>query len=156
MTVNKGQIEKFFQAYADRFKPALVEPPQVDVDGTVASFAECFVEASPVGIICGQNDDSFRKQIPKGLAFYRSIGTKAMLIDALEITPLDDFHWMAKIHWKAHYQKSGTNDPEKTIEFNVIYFVQAVEDTPKIFAYIAGDEQKVMQEHGLIPDEATA
>ncbi|MGH7231973.1 MAG: nuclear transport factor 2 family protein, partial [Nitrospiraceae bacterium] len=85
----------------------------------------------------------------QGLAFYRSIGTKAMKIDSLTITLLDDCHWMAKVHWKAFYRKKDGR--EELVDFDVIYLVQIIDATPKIFAYITGDEQKVLKERGLIP-----
>jgi uncharacterized ParB-like nuclease family protein len=34
---------------------------------------------------------------------------------------------------------------------DVIYFVQALDGQPKIFAFIAGDEQKVYEEKGIVP-----
>ena len=86
--------------------------------------------------------------------FYRKIGTQSMNITDRQITQLDEFHWMVKVHWKAEYLTRA--EKRETIEFDVIYFVQILNDdeTPKIFAYITGDEQRVMREHGLIDPEA--
>jgi hypothetical protein len=148
VTINH-QIETFFDAYAERFNKALGANPTDDVEGTINAFADCFIEASPLGVSCGQNDDNFRAQIPKGNAFYRGIGTQSMKIHALNITPLDDYHVQAKVHWQADYKKKdGSKD---TIDFDVIYFLQVLEGTPKVFAYITGDEQKVYKEKGIIP-----
>jgi len=148
ITVNQ-QLETFFAAYEARFNQALGDNPQDDVEGTMAAFADCFIEASPLGLSCAQNDEQFRTQIPKGNAFYRSIGTQSMKIMALTITPLDDYHVQTKVHWQAQYKKRDGG--EETIDFDVIYFLQLLGNQPKIFAYITGDEQKVLQEHGLIP-----
>ena len=71
-------VEKFFEEYAARTNRALGEQPEVDVEATAAAFADCFVEASPVGVNCGGNNGKFREQIPKGFEFYRSIGTRSM------------------------------------------------------------------------------
>lgn len=151
MDTVKQTLENFFDAYEARFNAALNGLP-VDIEGTTAAFADTFIEASPQGIICGANDDKFREAIPKGYDFYRSIGTKSMRIVWRNITPLDDYHALVKIHWQGVYAKA--HGSEEKIDFDVIYFVQMLDDTPKIFAYITGDEQKVLHEHGLIPQPA--
>jgi hypothetical protein len=144
-------LDAFFAEYAARVNRALADPPEEDVEETAGAFARCFVEASPAGINCGQNDAGFREMIPKGYAFYRSIGTKSMTIIALTKTPLDERHTMVKVHWKALYSRPG--GAELPIEFDVIYFLQAQDRGPKIFAYVTGDEQQVLRDHGLLPRE---
>lgn len=142
---NKADIERFFDDYADRFNKVL-DGAGPDLEATVDAFAECFIEASPVGINCGKNDEAFRKAIPVGYDFYRKIGTQRMDLVRKDIQPLDDFHTMARIHWNAVYANG------KEIEFDVIYFVQDLGGGPKIFTYITGDEQKALEENGLIPE----
>jgi hypothetical protein len=142
----KKKIEEFFQEYEARFEAGI--KGDVDIDGTTAAFANCFVEASPVGITCGQNDTAFREAIPKGYDFYKSIGTQSMKIIAREIIPLDDFHFICKVHWRASYLKKNTKN-EEIIDFDVFYVLQHLNGTLKIFAYITGDEQKVLKERGL-------
>ena len=144
----KEVISQFFDDYAKRFNEALsgAEP---DIANTVAGFAPCFVEASPVGIICSKNDERFKDAIPRGYDFYKSIGTKSMKICSQVITVLDDLHAMVKIHWQSLYVKQAGNREE--IGFDVHYFVQVKEDKVKIFAYITGDEQKLLDERGLVP-----
>ena len=143
------QIEVFFAEYAARFNRSLQDPPVVDVDGVLASFADCFIEASPLGVNCGKNDAQFREVIPQGFAFYKSIGTTAMNVKGVDVTPLDEFHVMARVHWDARYRRQDGSKMQ--IEFDVIDFLQALDGQPKVFAYITGDEQKVLREHGLIP-----
>lgn len=139
-------IYDFFAAYEKRFNDAL--QGETDVEGTANAFGPFFVEASPAGIHGGSNDQEFRKKIPQGMDFYRHIGTDAMEIISQDVTPLDDLHYMVKIHWKATYKNK--DNTELAIEFDVIYFLQNKEGQLKIFAYITGDEDKVMREHGLI------
>jgi hypothetical protein len=103
----------------------------------------------PLEFLCGKNDDGFRNAIPQGYEFYRNIGTKSMNIDSVNISSLDEYHSMVKVHWNALYSKRDGS--EEKIEFDVIYFVQVIEEKPKIFAYITGDEQGVLREKGLIP-----
>lgn len=142
-------LKKFFSEYEERMNKALTDSPEVDVEATANAFADCFIEASPKGVMCGKNDEQFRIQIPKGLEFYRAIGTKAMKIIDLDIHSLDDFHAMVKVYWRAEYKKK--DNTKKVIDFDVIYLLQILHSAPKIFAYITGDEEKVLQDKGLIP-----
>ncbi len=143
-------LEAFFGEYEARLNRALVDPAAVDVEATVSAFAPCFIEANPAGVICGKNDEQFLAAIPKGYEFYRAIGTQYMRILSKAITVLDDYHAMVKVHWVAAYKKQ--DDHEVQIEFDVIYFVQLINETPKIFGYITGDEQKAYQELGLLAE----
>jgi hypothetical protein len=144
--------KEFFAAYESRMNRALADPTEIDIEETAAAFADSFVESSPVGVICGANGDEFRAMIPKGYEFYRSIGTTSMTIRTIDTTRLDEYHLVAKVHWRACYEKK--DGAGETIDFDVIYLLRMPDGEPKIFAYITGDEQKVLKEHGLIPGEA--
>lgn len=148
MPTTNNILEKFFRNYETRTNAALKDEAEVNADKTAAAFANCFVEASPVGIVCGENDDKFREAIPAGYENYRNIGTKSMNITAMEFTEIDELHAMAKIHWDSHYEKAAGEKVQ--IEFDVTYFVQIKDDEPKIFAYVTGDEQQALQDHGLV------
>lgn len=52
------EVENFFAQYESRFNEALAggEP---DIDSVVNSFAEYFIEASPVGIVAGETTKNF-------------------------------------------------------------------------------------------------
>jgi hypothetical protein len=143
----KAALEKFFADYARRFNESL--KGNVDVEATAAAFASCFIEASIHGVICAKNDDQFRAMIPRGTDFYRSIGTTSMNIRSTEITSLDDHHDMVRVFWGSLYVKP--DGAQVTIDFDVIYVLEDIRGTPKIFGYITGDEQNVLREHGLIP-----
>ena len=143
-------MEDFFAVYAREFNNALADPPEIDVEATAGAFADCFVGANPHGVFCGKNDEQFRAQIPLGFASYRSIGTKSMNVASLEVTDLDDYHLMVKVHWVSMYTKLDGSD--ERIDFDNIYFVQIIEEKPRIFGYVTGDEQKLLRERGLIPD----
>jgi hypothetical protein len=147
---NIEQIRQFFNEYAARFNRALQDPPVEDVEASAGAFADCFIGASPAGVRCGNNDEQFRTVIPQGNAFYRSIGTRSMQITRLEITPLDDIHAMARVYWDSHYSKKTGEDVQ--IQFEVIYLLQILAGRPKVFGYITGDEQKLLKEHGLLPE----
>ncbi|HVK47753.1 MAG TPA: hypothetical protein VM488_07920 [Pseudobacter sp.] len=142
----QSRIRDFFTAYEQRYAAGL--EGKTDVEGTAAVFTDQFIEANPFGVSAGANDEQFRKAIPEGMEFYRKIGTRSMELDTVAITPLDANHHMAKVHWKATYVKEGKD--ELVIEFDVIYLLQDIDGALKIFAYITGDEQGVLKEHGLI------
>jgi hypothetical protein len=139
-------IKQFFKNYEQRFNEAL--KGHEDIDGTVNSFADCFLEASPKGVICGNNDENFRKNIPKGNAFYKNIGTRLMKIKNIEVTQLNDIHFMAKVFWHSEYEKQDKT--QLSIDFDIIYLLQYRDVQLKIFAYITGDEQAELQKHGLV------
>lgn len=140
------ELRLFFSKYEKLFEQSLKESP--DVESVAGVFADYFVEASPVGVMGGKNDAAFREKIPKGYEFYRSIGTTSMHITAVESTPLNDMHYMTRVQWRAGYRKK--DGATETIDFEVIYFTQHTKGEIRIFAYITGDEQKVLRERGLI------
>ncbi len=143
------KLEKFFAEYETTFDTALSETTTVDVEETARAFADCFMAANPNGVMCGKNDEQFRTVIPQGCEFYRNIGPKSMEISSLTVTVLDDCHAMAKVHWQALHVKKDSS--EELIDFDVTYLLQTIGEKPKTFAYITGDEQKLLRERGQIP-----
>jgi hypothetical protein len=146
---NEQAIRVFFDEYAKRFNAFLVAG-KIDIEGTVNSFAPFFVESSPVGINGGKNDQTFQDNLIKGYGFYKSIGTKSMRVDSLSLQPLDEFHWLATVHWVSVYEKDGS---EIIIPFQVLYMLRSRDGDIKIFAYITGDEQAVLKAHGLLAEK---
>jgi hypothetical protein len=149
MEMMKQKIEKFFSEYAARFNRSLLDPPEIDAEGVTDSFSSFIVGANPLGVAGAKNDEQFRARIIQGFRFYKGIGTTSMKVASLDITPLDELHAMVKVHWDSRYRKK--DDEEERIEFDVIYLLQLLDGRLKIFAYITGDEQKVLRERGLIP-----
>lgn len=139
------QIEQFFEAYEKRFAEGLAG--DAIAEETAEVFADFFVEASPMGIIGGKNDQAFRDRVPEGYDFYRSIGITKMEIRQLDITELNELHYMVEVYWESFYVRDGQPD---SIEFSVIYFLQHLNGALKVFAYITGDEQAVLKERGLV------
>ena len=147
MENRRKKIEEFFSLYEKNFNDSLSDYTNNINEIMASSFADCFIESSPAGVNCGKNDEQFAYVIRQGIGFYRSIGSESMHITDKEITLLDDLHAMCKISWKYVYRKDGK---EGTIDFVVFYFVRTSDEVIKIFAYIAGDEQKALKEKGLI------
>lgn len=128
---------------------ALQKPPAIDVSATAAAFASYFVGSNPMKVAGGKNGWLFRLMIPRGYAYYRRLGTQRMEIRGLSITSLDDQHVLARTHWWSSYRRKSGDSVE--IEFDNIYLLHiASGQEPKIFAYITGDEQQVLKDHGLI------
>lgn len=140
-------IQLFLNQYERRFNEAL--NGRVDAQATADAFADCFIEANPFSVTCGKNDDHFLEAIPRGVDFYKRIGTRAVRILSAETSMLDDFHAMSKVHWKATYETEDGRKEE--IDFDVIYFLQLINDQIKIFAYVTGDEQGALRQKGLLP-----
>jgi hypothetical protein len=79
----------------------------------------------------------------------RSIGTRALAIRGISATPIDETHQMAKVDFRASYEK--TTGERLDIDFPISYLLAARGDSFEIFAYVAGDEMAAYREHGLIP-----
>jgi hypothetical protein len=142
-------VERFFEGYVEAFNRSL--GASVDVAGIRSHFSPCFVGAGPNGVQCGQNDDAFADTLQQGYAFYTAIGTKAMAIRGISTTPIDDAHQMAKVDYRATYEKRSGETVN--LDFAVTYMLAARDDTFEIFAFVAGDEMALYRKHGLLPDE---
>lgn len=138
----------FFRDYSMRNTRALQDPPQEDVEETVAAFASYFVEAGPKGVIGGANDETLRQMIPKGFEHYRAVGGTRFEMTGIEVTVLDAFNVMARTDWAFGYRRK-TDGKEGEITFQNIYFLNFADGDPKIFAFITPDEEQAMKEHGL-------
>jgi hypothetical protein len=140
-------IRRFFAAYARRTNNALRARPKVDIPAVRRAFADYFVEASPAGVFGGKNGLRFRLLIPRGFAFYRKIGATSMEVSSLRVTRLDPLHFLARVGWDTRYvTRKGAR---KRIRFTNLYLLHFHKGKPQIFAYITGDEQKVLRQHGL-------
>ena len=148
MEAETDNVRRFMNEYATRFNAA-INSDDIDVDATAGAFAVCFMEAGPSGVTCGSNNAQFRELIPKGYQFYKSIGVSSMEIVQMNITQLDTIHTMVNCEWKSGYKRPDLRK-KGIMRFNVIYFLQKNGESFKIFAYITGDEQKCLREHGLI------
>lgn len=148
MTDLETKVKKLFEAYGRHSDEALQDPPVVDTETVVRSFAPYVVGSNPQGVFGGANDAAFKEAIPKGFAHYRAVGGKSMTISNVEVTTLDDLHAIAHVDWDfAYTNKAGKSGH---VAFRNLYFVTIASGEPRIFAYITPDEQGVMKEHGLV------
>lgn len=142
-------IEQFFRDYVAAFNQALGDTP--DIEAIRTAFMPCFIGAGPAGVMCGQNDGDFLMALDQGYAFYRSIGTRSLTLVGLDLTPIDACHQMARVSYSSEYERQDGD--WVTIDFDVTYMLHIEDAVPRIFAWVAGDEQAALREHGLVPQE---
>jgi hypothetical protein len=118
------------------------------MDEVAALYASEFIAASPLGVMAGKNDDHLRQVMEKGYARYREMGTKEMRLRNVRTSSIDDYHCVAHVAWTATYARKDQSDI--AIDFDVHYFVQELDDGPKVFGWVSGDEQELLREHGII------
>jgi hypothetical protein len=111
-------------------------------------YATAVLGAAPAGVLVAQNDEQFRLVMQQSFEAYREMGTKAMRFRGIEITAIDELHCLARVSWTAVYDRGDY--PGTSIDFDVHYLVQQVQETPKIFGWITGDEQAALKKQGII------
>jgi hypothetical protein len=147
MMNTEQKIRKFFDDYTRRFNNNLAAGAAVDAKAVRDSFADYFVESSSNGVQGSRNNLLFGFVIPRGFRHYRRLGATGITLARLQLTRIDDHHYMAQAHWDAAYRrKNGTC----SIGFDVVYFLTLHSGSPKIFSYITADEKKVLRAHGIV------
>ena len=141
-------LDAFFAGYVEAFNRSLGET--VDTEGIQHHFSSCFVGAGPHGVQCGQNDEQFAEMLQQGYAFYRQVGTRGMAVRGVTATPIDEAHWLARVAYRAHYEKPDGKPLD--LDFAVSYMLAERGETYEIFAFVTGDEMALYREHGLVPD----
>nr|WP_250809780.1 hypothetical protein [Neorhizobium tomejilense] len=147
MTEIEEKVRRLFDEYGRTSNDALKDAASVDVSGVAAFFAPYFVGSTPQAVFGGANDAAFREVIPQGFARYRDAGGKRMDITGVRISCLNDLHALAEVGWDFSYvNKAGEAG---NVRFTNFYLVTIADGDPRIFAYITGDEEKAMRDHGL-------
>ncbi|MCG7507024.1 DUF4440 domain-containing protein [Mesorhizobium retamae] len=139
-------IRKFFERYADFFNRSL--GGNMDENELASLYAPAFIAASPNGVMTGKNDDQLRQTMVEGYAHYREIGTKDMRIRDIRVSAIDDHHCVAHVAWTATYARQDR--PDISIDFDVHYLMQELDGEPKVFGWVAGDEQELLRKHGIV------
>jgi hypothetical protein len=139
--INDESVRKLFVEYEKAFDA-------LDFSKSAEFFADSFISAGPRGVIA-QSKAEFLKLAHQAADFYRSVGQTSARILSMDETSISNEYSMVKVHWGVTFRKTG----DKMIEFDVTYFVQKTGNEPKIIMFIAHqDEQKAMQELGLMPE----
>lgn len=142
----ENSVRKLFERYEKFFRKSL--GGDIDMDEVASLYASEFIVASPAGVMTGKNDDQLKQAMTRGYAHYRAIGTKEMRIRDLRISPMDDHHCVAHVAWTATYGRK--NQPDIAIDFDVHYLVQKLNGEPKVFGWVSGDEQPLLEQHGIV------
>lgn len=139
-------VRALFGRYEDLFAQALAG--EVSMDEVATLYAAEFIAATPAGVTTGRNDGTLRQRMAQGYARYRAIGTTAMRIRDLRLTPLDGLHCVAHVAWTATYARDDLC--ETAIDFDVHYLVQMLGSEARVFGWVSGDETALLREHGVI------
>ncbi|MDA7417119.1 nuclear transport factor 2 family protein [Xenophilus arseniciresistens] len=139
-------VREFFERYQDFFRQGLKD--EADMEQVASSYATAFIAASPAGVNVGQNDEQLKQVMRQGFERYRQIGTKDMALRGVRINPIDEHHCLAHVAWTATYDR-GTA-PDVCIDFDVHYLMQQLDDEPKIFGWVSGDEQALLRQQGIL------
>lgn len=142
----QASVRKLFERYESVFNRSL--GGDMDMEAVAALYASEFIAASPAGVMAGKNDDRLKQVMAQGYARYRAMGTKEMRIRTVRLSPMDDHHCVAHVAWTATYARKDR--PDAAIDFDVHYFVQKLDEEPKVFGWVSGDEQALLRKHDII------
>src|SRR5690606_3966918 len=117
-----ADVRTLFKRYERCFNQAL--GGEADMDEVASLYAPEFIGAAPLGVRAGKNDSEFKEAMAQGYAHYRAIGTKAMRVRAIRMSPIDALHCVAHVGWTATYARKDR--PDVAIDFEVHYFVQTL------------------------------
>jgi len=106
------------------------------------------IGASPAGVRAAKTDAEFCAVLTQGYAGYRAIGTQAMRIRDLRLTPIDDLHLVAHVGWTATYARPDL--PKTSLDFEVHYLVQVLDGVARVFGWVAGDESAALKDRGIL------
>ena len=140
--------QAFFDRYAEAYNRSLGD--HVDAEGIRSFFAETSLALSTEGGVQPATNAELGPLLEKMYAFYKAVGTKRLDIERIAVDEIAEGHDRVEAFYRAEYDKDGAS---LTIPFSVTYLVQRRDDGPRIFAFIAGDEQALMREHGLVDDK---
>ena len=140
------QTKTFFGLYERFFNDALAG--QANLDRLSSFYSEEFIAAGPNVVKSGKNDDQFKKVMEQGYQRYRAIGTKAMQVRHVGCHDIDGGHWVARVAWTASYLSAHGN--LTVVDFEVHYLMEMRSGEPKIFGWIAGDEEALLRANGII------
>jgi len=144
--MTKDDVKNFFMRYERFFMQSL--NGEIDSEELDSLYAQEFIAASPFGVMTGKNDNVFQETLAQGYEQYRKIGTKGMRVREVSISPIDEMHCVAHVAWTATY--SVAEKPDLEIDFEVHYLMQELDHKLHVFGWIAGNEQDLLKEYGII------
>lgn len=140
------QIRVFFAQYERLFNDAL--GGEANLDQLSRFYSDEFIAAGPNGVRTGKNDDQLKKVMAQGYEHYRAIGTKSMHVRHVSCHDIDRGHCVARVEWTAGYESA--HGKRIDVDFEVHYLIEMRGVEPRIFGWVAGDEESLLREKGII------
>lgn len=147
MSFPRTDIEEFFTRYQNLFNRAV--SGEDNLGDIKHLYADEFIAATPHGAHTGKIDAEFEAVMAKGYERYRSIGTKGMKVQGIDIHDIDDAHCLARVRWDSVYQQPD-NDEEIHIPFEVSYLLERQNEKLKVFGWVSGDEEELLKVNGVL------
>lgn len=141
-----SRIDDFFARYEEAAN-------SLDPELSASLYTAEFMAGDPAGVSCGRNDQTLRDAFARRRTFFRQIGFKCARILHVAATLLDERYTMARVHWQMTFEQQPGHP--RDFRFFITYFLHDPGDGPKAAFWIShDDEQRVMREAGLVPDQA--
>ncbi|UPJ66547.1 nuclear transport factor 2 family protein [Bradyrhizobium sp. 191] len=145
MTISKGEVEQFFERYAQAFRDGL--EGTLDEEFFRSLFSTQYIAAGPKGVMAGDNDHTFVERISKGYEHYRQIGNKAVTVSGIEMHSIDETHCLVHVGWSSEFEKDGRRID---VPFTNVYLLEQNDGMLKVFGWITGDEVQLLKDNGLL------
>jgi hypothetical protein len=133
----EAAVRKFFGRYESLFNRAL--GGDIDMEAVLALHASELIAASPMGVMAERNNTQLKQTIKEAYARYRALEMKGARVRSIRCAKIDDRHCVAHVAWQATYARKGKHDI--AIDFVVHYFIQRLDEGPKVFGWVSGDER---------------
>lgn len=139
----ESAVRTFFERFEECFNRSLEPDTGMDMREFASLYASEFIAASPAGIISGRNDDQLPWIMSRACGRYQRAGLAEMRMEHLRLTRLDDNHYIVHVRWNAVFVRDGQSMADEQTDIH--YFVQIIDDEPKIFGWVAGDQPAVLK-----------
>lgn len=111
------------------------------------AFGAAFVESDHEGVRAMQNDDTLVRAIVERCTFHRELGARALRLEGIDSTPVDQDHVMARVHWLGEYRQPDGTDV--AVPFENVYLIRTADREMSIVAAVSGDERRQLEARGL-------
>lgn len=109
----------------------------------VATFYQDFAVAStPSFVGCLKGDKEMMEAFENIAEYQKKTGLISMKPNNIEAQELDALHVLAKVQWRALFDKTG----DRPIEFDVTYLLRREKERLRILLYVAHQDEKEMRE----------
>jgi hypothetical protein len=145
-----AQLRAFFERYAQFYNDAISGQP--DLEAIEAQYTSPFLGVAPGVVRAGEQGEEFRSTLEQGFRYYVSIGTKQLAVRDVEVIAIDELHALAKVSYRASHIRPRDGEAID-LDFTLGYLLQRRDETWLVFAFVAGDEMAMYEQHDLKPLE---